>query len=125
LILGRESNLSAIKAQIEIISNNEKYYVVVACDGNEVIGTATGIICYDLVGDCDRFMLIENVVVLPTYQRKGVGKLLMKELEVFGEKNQCKYIILVSEAKRESSHKFYQEIGYAADQRGFKKSLKA
>jgi GNAT superfamily N-acetyltransferase len=83
-----------------------------------------GIVCYDLVGDCNPFMLIENVNVLPKYQGQGVGKLLMQELEDFAQKNHCNYVILVSESKREPSHKFYEAIGYSTDQKGFKKRLK-
>ncbi|WP_084653807.1 GNAT family N-acetyltransferase [Paenibacillus zanthoxyli] len=94
-----------------------------ANDGNKVIGTSIGIACYDLVGDCNSFLLIENVVVLPQYQGQGVGKQLMQALEDFGEINHCKYVILVSESKRESSHRFYESIGYSTDQRGFKKQL--
>ncbi|NGM85007.1 GNAT family N-acetyltransferase [Paenibacillus sp. 7124] len=120
---GKESNLTAMKKQLEAISANPDYYVAVACDGDRVIGTAMGIACYDLVGDCNSFLLIENVVVLPKYQGQGVGKRLMQALEGFGESKDCKYVILVSESKRESSHKFYESIGYSTDQRGFKKQL--
>ncbi|WJH35542.1 GNAT family N-acetyltransferase [Paenibacillus sp. CC-CFT747] len=119
--IGKESNLSAMKEQLKMISDNDSYYVAVACHGNEVIGTATGIVCHDLVGDCNPFMLVENVVVSPTYQRKGAGKILMKNLEDFGEKKRCKYAILVSEIQREISHRFYEAIGYSTDQKGFKK----
>ncbi|SFM25584.1 Acetyltransferase (GNAT) family protein [Paenibacillus sp. 1_12] len=121
--IAKESNLTAMKKQIEVISNDPNYYVVVACEGSKVIGTSMGIICYDLVGDCNPFMLIENVVVLPQYQGQGVGRLLMQALEDFGQKKQCNYVILVSESKREPSHQFYEAIGYSTDQRGFKKRL--
>ncbi|SFL42706.1 Acetyltransferase (GNAT) family protein [Paenibacillus sp. 1_12] len=121
--IDKESNLTAMKQQIEIILNNPNYYVAVACKGQKVIGTSMGIICYDLVGDCNPFMLIENVVVLPQYQFQGVGRLLMQALENFGQKNQCNYVILVSESKREPSHQFYEAMGYSTDQRGFKKRL--
>ncbi|WP_223193011.1 GNAT family N-acetyltransferase [Paenibacillus sedimenti] len=109
---------------MKIISGDPKYYVAVACIGNKVIGTSMGIICYDLVGNCDPFMLVENVVVSKEYQSRGVGKLLMKTLEEFGQKNQCNYVILVSGGNRESAHNFYESIGYSADQRGFKKRFK-
>ncbi|AKG37938.1 GCN5 family acetyltransferase [Paenibacillus durus ATCC 35681] len=121
--IGKESNLAAMKKQLEVISANPNYYVAVACEGKKVIGTSMGITCYDLVGDCNSFLLIENVVVLHQYRGQGVGKLLMQALEDFGEIQHCKYVILVSESKRQSSHKFYESIGYSTDQRGFKKQL--
>lgn len=122
--VGMDSDINAMKMQIETISNNPNYYVGVACNVDKVIGTAMGIVCYDLCGSCKQFMLIENVAVLPAYRGKGVGKLLMQELENFARKNECKYIILVSESKRKVSHKFYESIGFSVNQEyGFKKSL--
>jgi hypothetical protein len=61
--VGTESNLMSVKKQLELISNNPNYFVAVACDGDKVIGTSMGIICYDLVGNCIPFMLIENLVL--------------------------------------------------------------
>jgi GNAT superfamily N-acetyltransferase len=121
--IAKESNITAMKKQIEVISNDPDYFVAVACEGDKVIGTSMGIVCYDLVGDCNPFMLIENVVVLPQYQGQGAGRLLMQALEKFAQENRCSYVILVSESKREASHKFYESIGYSTDQRGFKKRL--
>ncbi len=121
--IGQGSNLTAMKQQIEVLSANSNYYIAVAIDRDKVVGTSMGIVCYDLVGNCNPFLLIENVVVLPEYQGQGVGNLLMQTLEDFGIINHCNYVILVSESKRESSHKFYEAIGYSTDQRGFKKRL--
>lgn len=121
---GEKSDINAMKKQIEVVSKNPNYYVAVACDGEKVIGTAMGVVCYDLCGSCKQFMLIENVAVLPAYRGKGIGKLLMEAEESFGRKNNCKYIILVSESKRTNSHKFYESIGYSVGQEyGFKKRL--
>ncbi|TLS52834.1 GNAT family N-acetyltransferase [Paenibacillus antri] len=105
------------------MSNNSHYYVPVVCDNDRVAGTAMAILCYDLVGECNNFILVENVVVDPEYQRKGFGKLLMKSIEKFGQRNECKYIILVSEMEREGSHRFYESLGYTTDQQGFKKRI--
>lgn len=122
--VGGDSDISAMEKQIETISNNSNYYVAVACDSEKVVGTAMGIVCYDLCGICKQFMVIENVVVLQAYRGKGIGKLLMLELENFAIKNECKYIILVSENKRKVSHKLYESIGYSVNQEyGFKKRL--
>lgn len=122
--VGEKSDVTAMQNQIEVISKNPNYFVAVACDEEKVIGTAMGIVCYDLCGNCHPFMLIENVAVLQDYRGKGVGKLLMQAQEDFGRANNCKYVILVSESKRTDSHKFYESIGYPSGQEcGFKKRL--
>lgn len=121
--IGEKSNAAAMKNQLEILSKHPNYYVAAACDGNRVVGTAMGIICYDLVGHCNPFMLIENVVVSFEYRGQGVGKLLLQALEDFGQKNKCSYAMLMSSGNRESAHKFYESIGYSTDKRGFVKRL--
>lgn len=121
---GAPSDTDAMKRQIEMISEKPEYYAAVACEGEQVVGTAMGIVCQDLCGTCKPFMLIENVVVDPDYRGKGVGRQLMDHLENFGKENQCKYVILDSEAKRTDSHKFYESIGYPqGEEFGFKKRL--
>lgn len=119
----RDSNKVKMKEQLEIINKDPNYYVPVAVSDRKVVGTAMGIVCYDLVGDCGTFMLVENVVVAPDFQGRGIGKSLMNAIENFGIEKQCKYVILVSEIEREGSHEFYKAIGYTTDQRGFKKKL--
>jgi len=122
--INRDSNILAMESNIETILKNPNYHVAVACDENKVIGTAMGILCYDLVGECNPFMVVENVVVSPVYQGKGIGKSLMRSIEEFGIMNGASYVILVSESKRTDSLKFYESLGYTVDQRGFKKRLK-
>jgi GNAT superfamily N-acetyltransferase len=121
--INKDSNIEAMQKKIEIVSKNPHYHVAVACNGNKVVGTAMGILCYDLVGECNPFMLVENVVVAPKHQGQGIGKLLMNAIEEFGIANGCSYIILVSESKRGNSHKFYEALGFTTGQRGFKKRL--
>jgi GNAT superfamily N-acetyltransferase len=117
------SNTNAMEERLKSISNNKDYFVAVACMGNKVIGTAMAIKCLDLVGNCNPFLLVENVVVSPLYRGKGIGKLLMKSIEDFGIENNCNYLVLVSGNKREQAHKFYEDIGFSKDNQGFKKRL--
>lgn len=118
--MGGESDIEKMKLVIEKLDANPQYYISVADNENSVIGVAMGIICEDICGTCEPFMLIEDVVVLPKYRRSGVGKTIMDSLEQFGKQNHCKYAILVSEPKRTDSHVFYEKLGYHHEM-GFKK----
>ena len=55
-----------------------------------------GIVCPDIVGECQPYLLVENVVVSSVYQGSGIGKKLMNALEDFAMENLCSYIILAS-----------------------------
>ena len=93
-------------------------------ESNELVGSLVGIFCHDIVGECEPFMLIENVIVKTNQRGLGIGKQLMTFIEEYTRKNSCYYIIFVSSAHRKEAHKFYDSIGYTLDfHKGFKKTL--
>ncbi|SDG39326.1 hypothetical protein SAMN04488542_1405 [Fontibacillus panacisegetis] len=53
--IGKDSDKDKMEEQLRRINENSNYYVAVAEAGSRVIGTAMGIICYDLVGDSGTF----------------------------------------------------------------------
>jgi GNAT superfamily N-acetyltransferase len=120
---GLDSDLIAMKKQLEIMTNDPNYFVAVATADERVIGTSMAIKCLDLVGNCNPFLIVENVVVFSQFRGKGIGKLLMQSIEDFGMENSCNYIILVSGNNREQAHEFYKSVGYSSDNQGFKKRL--
>lgn len=122
-LVGTESNIEEMQRQIEMISNQSNYFVAVACLDGHIVGTAMGIVCHDLVGDCVPFLLIENVVVAKKSQGHGIGRMLMQSLEEFASANRCSYTILASSDEREQAHRFYESIGYSGVKRGFIKLL--
>ncbi|MFC0189472.1 GNAT family N-acetyltransferase [Fictibacillus aquaticus] len=119
---GYKTNLDLMKRNFKVISNNPNYFVVVAEDNQVIVGTAMGIICSDLVGNCNPFLLIENVVVTSSFRGKGIGQLLMKFLKKIGNENNCNYVILISGEVRTDAHSFYEKVGYDK-QLGYKKRL--
>lgn len=122
--MGTSSDTEKMKTVLDQIEQNPQYYIPVACDGEKVVGVAMGIVCFDICGTCEPFMLVEDVVVAPDYRGMGIGRQIMQSIENFGRENKCKYVILVSEAKRTDSHKFYDSIGYpSGKEMGFKKRL--
>ncbi|MFD0618598.1 GNAT family N-acetyltransferase [Paenibacillus sp. GCM10027629] len=123
--VGTDSNIEKMQYQLEIISKQPNYLVAVASNDEKVIGTAMGIVCLDIVGECQPYMLVENVVVSSTYQGKGIGKTLMATLEDFASKMNCSYIILASSENREQAHKFYESVGYLGTKTGFIKRMES
>lgn len=123
--IGTDSNIEKMQNQLEIISTQPNYYVAVACKDEKGIGTAMGIVCPDIVGECQPYMLVENVVVSSTYQGKGIGNIHMATLEDFANKMHCSYIILASGGNREQAHRFYESVGYMGTKTGFIKRMES
>jgi GNAT superfamily N-acetyltransferase len=62
--------------------------------------------------------------VKSTWRGKGIGKMLMDEIEKIGKSRNCYYTMLISGGQRTEAHQFYKTIGYTKDLvQGFKKYL--
>ena len=79
--------------------------IYLALDGDAVVGLIR------LVGDGFSSVLVQDLIVLPGYQRQGIGRFLMKEaLENFKEAYQVQ---LVTE-ETEKNVRFYRSMGFEA-----------
>jgi ribosomal protein S18 acetylase RimI-like enzyme len=92
-------------------------------DGN-LVGTLLAVRAQMLFGACHSFIVIEDVVVNDAYRRKGVGTALMQYIEQYAQRNDCSYIMLVTDQDRVDSQEFYQALGYRSQEYcAFKKHL--
>lgn len=100
---------------------DDKYLLVVAKEDGKIVGTALAICCM-LVGYSGKnFLVVEDVVVKSTMRGRGVGKKIMDYIDKFAAEKKCGYTCLISGAKREGAHKFYENVGFNEPVRGFKK----
>ncbi|WP_210238500.1 GNAT family N-acetyltransferase [Aquibacillus sediminis] len=102
----------------EEISANENYFLAVAKENNELIGSALGICCKSLTVP---FLVIEDVIVKQGIRGKGIGRMLMEALDAFAIENNCAYAIVVSSGHLKEAHKFYQRVGFTEHVEGFRK----
>lgn len=115
-----ETNMRETFARIEA---DDRYCLLGAFEDERLAGSAMGIFCYDLIGDCRPFMVVENVIVSERFRGQKAGKLLMEELERLAKARNCGYAILVSSGFRKEAHAFYESLGYTEDVRGFRRRL--
>ena len=94
--------------------------VLVAREGDEILGTVSGFVCRGLAGS---FLTIEDLIVQEHLRGKGIGRQLMSAMDDFGRSRDCCYALLVSSGFRKRAHHFYETIGYTEDVRGFRKDL--
>jgi len=102
----------------EEMLKDENYYLIVAKEDKDVIGSAIGICCKCLAVS---FLVIEDVIVKEGIRGKGIGKKLMESLDEFAKSKKCAYAILVSSDFRKNAHKFYEGMGFTDSVRGFRK----
>ena len=82
-------------------------FIVAAKDGENTVGMAR------LVSDGGHVVFIVDVLVLPEYQRKGIGKTMMgKIMEYVHGKLKNGYFIQVDLMAAKSKEKFYEEFGF-------------
>ena len=125
LFWNEESSILKMQGLFDDLRDNADYIILSAVENNKIIGSIMGIICYELYGECRPFMVIEDFIVDSKHRRKGIGKSLFLEIEKYAAKNECSYLLLVTENNRQDAINFYTKMGFNPNKyRGFKKTLK-
>jgi len=98
---------NAIENSLTIKGLENTAFTICARDENKAIGMARVITDYGYV------VFIADVIVLPEYQGKGIGREIMSRIMAYinenTAQNQCKYIALISASGKEE---FYEKFGF-------------
>lgn len=78
-----ESDIFKMEKQFDSIASAGTHILLGAEENESLIGTVMGIICQELYGNCQPFIVVENMIVDIEYRRKGVGNALLQKLERF------------------------------------------
>lgn len=120
-----DSCIDTMYNQFNKFSESSTHVLLSAVDNGRLIGSVMGVICEELYGCCEPFMVLENMIIDNNHRNKGVGKALISELEKIAANKNCTQIILVTETNRIDACNFYESVGYSPNtHKGFKKKLK-
>lgn len=122
-LVEQPSSPQRMRETFAVLAADRNYRLLGAFEGEALAGSAMGVICHDLIGDCRPFMVVENVIVSEAFRGRKAGKLLMEELERIAREHRCAYALLVSSGFRTEAHAFYEALGYDEDVRGFRRRL--
>lgn len=124
-LTGTKPHMQQLKIILDKICRDPNYILIGAKnEQGQLLGSVMGILCLDIVGQCQPFMVLENLIVSRNNRRQGIAKQLVRYLEDCAREKNCYYIMLTSLAKRTEAHSFYESIGYAKGTvQGFKKYL--
>ena len=86
-----------------LLAFHQSLYTIAAYDGEELAGLVR------CVGDGEHIVLVQDLIVAQAYQRKGIGRELMRKVnEHFSD---VRMLMLVTDALDERANAFYQAIG--------------
>lgn len=104
--------LEAAQALYLKMVGDPHYKIYVALAGKELIGTFALLMVPSLMQQKRSLAIVEDVMVSPAAQGKGVGKLMINFALELAEKENCYKLALSSNKKRENAHSFYRALGF-------------
>ena len=114
--LGYSVSVETVMRQIQKLSEDVNHHYIYVYEDEElqiVLGFAHAEVYESLYSYAGLNIL--GLAVLPEFQGKGIGKELMKHLELKAKDDSVSFVRLNSADYRVEAHKFYENIGYVCD----------
>lgn len=122
--LGYPSGEEEVRGRLSGIESTPLHALWVAETGD---GTLAGFLNAFVMRtiDTDARVEVAALVVDDAQRSRGVGQLLIEQVEAWARENGCKLIGLRSNVIRDRAHKFYERLGYVhyKTQKAFRKAL--
>ena len=124
--LGYAVSFETVMKQIQKLSEDVNHHYIYVYE-DEDLQTVIGFVHAEVYESLYSYagLNILGLAVLPEFQSKGIGKELMRHLELNAKNNSIAFIRLNSADYRVEAHKFYESVGYVCDktQKRFIKKL--
>jgi N-acetylglutamate synthase-like GNAT family acetyltransferase len=119
-----DPNISVDPRRLAELEDDFDNHLLIAERTGQVCGTAFVTICLDPMYGFQPFAVLENLVVLASARRSGVGRALLQEAERIARAAQCTKLMLLSSAARTEAHEVFTRLGFDGQRkRGFVKYL--
>ena len=104
------------------ISEDDRYCTFIAEIDGIVAGLVTAVHVL-AIGHPGGYIKMNGLGVLSEYRNKGIGRMLLEEVERFALQKGAPYIGLASGLQRTDAHAFYEHLGYRKTSYWFRKAL--
>lgn len=109
---GRVLPLEDAEAVFARFARYPDYTLYVAATGGKTVGTFALLVMDNLGHLGTPSAVVEDVVVDPTLQGRGIGQKMMAFAIDRAREKRCYKLVLSSNAKRERAHAFYEQLGF-------------
>ncbi len=97
------------------IMTDSMHHVIVAEDDGKLVSTCTCVIIPNLTYDQRPYAVVENIVTHSDHRARGYATACLQQAQRVAEAANCYKISLATQSKLESTHKFYEKLGYDKD----------
>jgi len=97
------------------IMTDSMHHVIVAEDDGKLVSTCTCVIIPNLTYDQRPYAVVENIVTHSDHRAQGYATACLQQAQRVAEAANCYKISLATQSKLESTHKFYEKLGYDKD----------
>ena len=106
----------------EILTDPRRMYLV-AEEDDRLVGTVDLVIVPNLTHGARPIGFVENMVVTADRRGDGIGRSLIADVMARARAEGCYKVQLLSANGRERAHSFYEELGFEASSRGYRRYL--
>lgn len=110
-----DPDIDVLPGHLHSLSDSPHTFVFVAEADGAVCGTALLNLCRDVMYGTQPFGVVENVVVIDGMRGRGIGRLLLAEVEKLALAHHCSKLMMLSSVTREAAHGFFRHCGFASD----------
>lgn len=107
----------------ECIANDANNLILVACDGETVIGNLQITFTRYLSHKGSLRATLENVRVAQSRRDLGIGTILVNHAIALAESRGCSVVQLATDKTRTQAHRFYEKLGFHPTHEGMKLHL--
>lgn len=99
------------------------YKLIVAEDAGRIVGSYAFLVMHNLGHLGAPSAIVEDVVVDPSAQGRGIGQAMMRHAIEAARLAGCYKLMLSSNARRERAHAFYEQLGFTRHGYSFRINL--